>query len=171
MASFFVKLDSASWERAMALLEGIDRATLDMVPAWEEMAQALRLHEASTWAKAVSKATGSKAPSHASYLARKAAGRPLNGPKWGSVRAAPGAGPLTATGKALAAVITPQTLEMRPLDMYMGVRLRNDAGQFTDDLSHLAPLQKRYGISKKPNPDERNALSQIILRRLEEVRG
>lgn len=166
MSSYWVKLDRASYVRALALLEGIDRATLNLEPAWREMSTTLRARQILILAQAAKRAQRSKAPSHPRYLQRKASGAQLNGR---GDRAMPGAGPLTVTGRARAALTLPQTLEIHPLEMYMGVRVRSSSGKFAGDVAHIVPLHNRFRVSRRPNAKEQNELSHVVLRHIEKA--
>lgn len=141
---------------------------VDLEPAFRELAQMYRVRETLQVARASDRAANSTRPGAAAYKQRKAAGLALNGR---GDRASPGAGPLTVTGRAKEALLTPQTLDIRPTEMYLGVRVRDASGRFGGELAHLVPINRRFSLSRRLSRAELNDWSQVVLRHLEAAIG
>lgn len=136
---------------------------VDLSPAFQELSVHYRMHEVAVLQKAAGRARRSKRPGAAVYRRRKALGYVLNGR---GDRASPGSGPLTVTGRVKTALLTPQTLEITPHDMYIGVRVRDSSGMFTGGIGYLVPLHHRFRLARRLSRQETNEWSNVVLRHI-----
>jgi len=150
--------DEASFRAIDSRLKAAGDSLRDVRPAWRKLVVWWVQRASEVYAKAQSR----HRPRLTRYQRRKASGKPVNGPKWGSERSKFGTASLLLTGRLRDALTKPELARLEPLSAEIGVDTRDEFGRYSGDHAYFDAVNKRFKVSPKLTPAENAEASRVV---------